>query len=102
MMDIANTIGAAVVVTQQVSQQINPQQDRTSAVGVAADNNLSVQRQILDETQNSVQGQGAARNSANGENSASNDGAKGGGQDQDNATATSLNGGVGANLDITA
>ncbi len=99
MMDIASTIGAAAVVTQQTSPQINPQQDQANATGVAAGNNHSAQQQIISETRNTAQG--TSQNSTNGENAASNDDAKGSDNDKDNAASQSLSG-VGANLDITA
>lgn len=99
MMDVSNIIGAAVVVTQQTSQQINPQQDQASATGVAVGSASSVQQ--VNGTQNTAHG--ADQN--NGENAASNDDAKGSDNDKDNSAATAAatpSNGVGANLNIIA
>lgn len=94
MMDIASTIGAAAVVTQQTSPQVTTRQGQANATGVAAGSNPSVQQRILNETQN-------AAAAASGENAPGNDDAGGGDQDKDDAASKSLSG-VGAHLDITA
>ncbi len=99
-MDVSNIIGAAVVVTQQTSQQINPQQDQASATGATVGDGPSAQQQVAG-TQNTAHG--AAQN--NSENASSNDDAKGSDNDKDNSSAAAAatpSNGVGANLNITA
>ena len=97
-MDIASTIGAAAIVTQQTSQQVNTRQDHANVTGVATGGNQSVQQRIINETQNAASTANAANN---GENAASNDDAGGSDHDKDNAASKSLSG-VGAHINITA